>query len=64
MPSHSHEGAVGYPITWVTTGDRININVSGQGGYPLDTTPNLTGGGQSHENRQPSKTVYIYKRSV
>lgn len=22
------------------------------------------GGGQSHENRQPSKTVYIYKRSV
>jgi hypothetical protein len=33
---------------------------SGWGGNVV----NNTGGGGSHENRPPSKTTYIYKRSV
>jgi len=69
IPSHSHTsidrmllwdaGKTGMFGIGGTSGTQY-VQSSGWGGSVVSNT----GGGGSHENRQPSKTVYIYKRSV
>lgn len=65
IQEHNHAGAVGYPIGWVTTGDRIILNADSYGGYALDVTMETTGptnASEAHTNLQPYIVVYRYRR--
>jgi len=68
IPSHTHTASIS---STTTTGDNNN---QGAGGRPymrigsdnggLTATTASTGGGGAHSNLQPSKTLYIWKRTA
>ncbi len=69
IPSHSHT-SIDRMLLW-DAGKTSMFGVGGTSGTQYAQSSGWggsvvrnTGGGNSHENRQPSKTVYIYKRSV
>lgn len=59
MPSHNHSGTSG---DWGSSSSGIYGVMTNKAGLGAGVSTNYTGGGQSHNNIQPSRTVYRWIR--
>lgn len=65
IPSHTHDVWSMPVVGWVTSGDRFNMNISGQGGWSVGTVSTRpTGGGGSHPNLPPYRVVSMWVRTA
>ena len=64
IPSHSHSFQSGRWLWAERSGGGDIINSQSETSYTFSRTTGSTGGGGSHENRQPYITVYMWKRTA
>lgn len=68
LTQHTHDSGTSGVVSqaprgqYITSGDRINVNVAG-GGYPFSPL-NMTGNNANHANWQPFVTTYIWRRTA